>query len=73
MKCVSVRSLKNPLTYPSQGCKDVEDKLGDLVLWLTKLKNSVTTASADGNHEEAERRKELARFLSHPRHLVDSS
>ena len=73
MKCVSAGPDTNPLTRPSQGCKEVEDKLGDLVLWLTKLKNSVTTTSADGNHEEAERRKELARFLSHPCHLVDSS
>ena len=73
MKWVSIGSLTNPLTYPPQGCKDVEDKLGDLVVWLTKLKDSVTTISADGNHDEAERRKELARFLSHPRHLVDSS
>ena len=71
MKCVSVESLANPLTYPSQGCKDIEDKLGDLIIWLTKLMDNVTTTSADGNHDEAERRKELARFLLHSRHLVD--
>ena len=49
------------LTYPSQGCKDVEDKLGELVLWLTKLNESVTTTNADDNPEEAERREQLIR------------
>ena len=72
-KLVSVRSRTIPLTYPSQGCKDVEDKLGDLVVWVTKLNNSVTTISADGNREEVERRKQLARFQFHPHRLVDWS
>ena len=38
----------------SQGCKDVEDKLGDPVLWLTKSRNSVAIISTEGNREEAE-------------------
>ena len=68
-KCVYIESSTIPLIYPSQGCKEVEEGLGDLVLWLTKLKNSVTIASADGNREEAERREQLTRFVSHPRYL----
>ena len=53
------------LTSPSQESKDVQDKLGDLEQWLTKLKGSLTTASAGVSCEEAERRKELMRFVSH--------
>ena len=71
-KCVSIGSPAISLTYPSQGCKDVEDKLGDLLIWLTKLKDSVLTTSAGGNHEEAERREQLTRFLSYPHRLADS-
>ena len=52
------------LTYPSQQSKDIEDKLGDLAPWLVKLKDSVATAGVDGNHEEAERRERLTRFVS---------
>ena len=55
----------------SQQCKDVEDKLGDLIPWLIKLKDSVTTASADGNHEEATRREQLTRYASYPRYPID--
>ena len=51
----------------------MEEKLGELVLWLTKLKDSVGTASSDDNPEEAERREQLTRFLSHPRHRANSS
>ena len=67
------RTVHNPTDTPgpSQGYKDVEDKLEDLVIWLTKLKNSVTSGIDSG--EEAKRREQLARFLSYPCHLVDSS
>ena len=61
------------LIHSSQESKDVEDKLGEFVLWLTKLKDSVGTASSNDNPEEAERREELIRFLSHPHHRANSS
>ena len=50
------------LIHPSQESQDVEDRLGDLVLWLTKLKDGVVTTSVDGNREEAERREQLTMF-----------
>ncbi|KAF9790951.1 hypothetical protein BJ322DRAFT_418044 [Thelephora terrestris] len=43
--------------------KDVEDKVGDLIPWLNKLKNNMTTASASGTNEETERREQLTRSL----------
>ena len=57
----------------TQGCKDVEDNLRDLVLWLTKLRDGMATTSSDENPPEMERREQLTRFL--PRHyrLADSS
>ena len=61
-KYVSVESPTISLTCPSQGYKDVEAKLEDLVLWLTRLKNTVTTTSVGDNREEAERREQLTRF-----------
>ena len=57
----------------TQGCKDVEDNLRDLVLWLTKLKDSLTTTSSDNNREEAERRNQLTRFPSYPYRITDST
>ena len=72
-KCVPIESLTISLTHPSQGCKDVEEKLGDLIIWLTKLKDGVLRTSADDNHDEAERREQLTRFLSYPLRLADSS
>lgn len=73
MKCVFIESRTTSLTYPFQGCKDVEDKLGELVLWLTKLKDSVAN-SADSNPQETERRNQLTRFVSYPyRSIADSS
>ena len=53
------------LTYSSQEFKDVEDKLDDLIPWLVKLKGSTTTARADDNPEDAERRRQLTRFVSY--------
>ena len=74
MTCVlSIESNPISLTYPSQGCKDVEDKLGDLVLWLIKLKDSVTATSADDNPQEAQRREHLTRFPSPFHPLSDPS
>ncbi|KAF9784597.1 hypothetical protein BJ322DRAFT_1195506 [Thelephora terrestris] len=43
--------------------KDVQEKLEDLIPWLTKLEDCVTKGSAGGSPEEAERRKELTRSL----------
>ena len=62
-----------PLSHSSQESKDVKDKLGDLVLWLTKLKDGVLTTSADENREEAERRAQLTRFALHPSHLLNQT
>ena len=68
-KCVSIESCTISLTCPSQGCKGVEAKLGDLVLWLTQL-NTVTTTNVGDKHEEAERREQ---FPSIPYHFTDPS
>lgn len=38
MKCVPIEWLAVPLAYPSHGCKGDEEKLGELVLLLVKLK-----------------------------------
>ena len=59
------------LTGPFQECKDIEDKIGDLIPWLIKLKDSVMTTSADGNDEETKRREQLIQCVSHLRRLVD--
>ena len=61
------------LTYLSQQSKDIEDNLRDLIPWLTKLKDTVTTPVADGNHEEAERRERLTRCVSYFDGLADPS
>jgi hypothetical protein len=66
MKCISIGFRMISLKYPSQGCKVVEETLRDLVTWLTKLKDSILTTTADDDREEAERREQLTRFLSHP-------
>ena len=73
MKCVSIQSRTILLTDLSQGCKDVQENLGDLVLWLTKLKDGMAITSSDENPQEVERREQLTRFLSHPYRLVDSN
>lgn len=73
MRCASVGSHKISLTHPFQGYKDVEDKLGDLATWLSKLKANGMTTSADVNPEEAERREHMKRFPSHSHRLAHSS
>ena len=50
------------LMCPPQQSKDVEDKLKDLDLWLSKLENTVTTTSLEINPEEAARRERFTRF-----------
>ena len=47
----------------------MKDKLGDLIPWVDKLKDSLTKTNDKDDHEEAERRTQLARFVSHPRYL----
>jgi len=64
-------SAPTPLTDSLQQSKDVEDKLGDLIPWLAKLKDSAMLTSVDGNREEAERREQLKRYVQHLRRLVD--
>ena len=54
------------LIHSSQESKDVRDKLGDLVQWLTKIKDGVLTTSAGDNREEAEGRAQLTRFPPRP-------
>jgi len=71
MTCVSIERYPDPADSSTQQSKDVQDKLGDLIPWLVKLKDSVTTAGANGNHEEAKRREQLIRCVSRPRCLVD--
>ena len=66
-------STPTPPTGSLQQSKDVEDKLGDLIPWLTKLKDSAALTSLGGNHEEAERRERLKRYVQHLRRLVDPS
>ena len=73
MKCVCINSRAISLISLFQGCKDVEDKLWELVLWLAKLKGSVAKTGAHANGKEAERRDQLARFLSHPFRLADKT
>jgi len=62
-----VRRKKYPtsLTDSSQQIQDVKDKLADLAPWVTKLKDSLTKANAEDDHEEVERRAQLAKFASH--------
>ena len=64
MMCIASKFSWAPLTGFSQQSKDVEDKLGDLILWLIKLKDGVTTASADGNHEETKRHEQLIQCVA---------
>ena len=64
-------SAPNLLTESLQQSKDVEDKLADLILWLTKLKDSATLASADGDHKEAERREQLKQCVQLLRRPAD--
>ena len=59
------------LTYLSQECQDVEEKLGDLVPWLTKLKGSMAIAHPDDNRDEVERREQLTRYVLHTYDLTD--
>ena len=59
------------LIHPFQESKDVEEKLGDLIPWLRKLKDDVMTLSADDSREEAERFGRLIRFLSCSYRLAD--
>ena len=69
--CVLIESCLDPADGLPQQCKDIEDKIGDLIPWLIKLKDSVTTVNADGNHEEVMRQDQLIRCASHPLYFVD--
>ena len=68
MMCVASKFSWAPLTDFSQQSKDVEDKLGDLIPWLIKLKDSVTMASADSNHEETKRREQSIQCVASSLH-----
>lgn len=52
------------LTYPSQQSKDVEDKLRDLIPWLTKLENTTATAGLGTSPEETAGREQFTQFAS---------
>ena len=58
---------------PFQESKDVEEKLRDLIPWISKLKDSVTSPGAGDNPEEVERLEQLIRFAPPPRRLTCSS
>lgn len=49
----------------------MKDKLEDLVPWVTKLKGSLTNANTEGDFDEVERRRQLAKFaLQHSSLIV---
>ena len=50
------------LTDSSQEIQDIKDKLGDLIPWVIKLKGSLVNANTKADHEEVERRTQLAKF-----------
>jgi hypothetical protein len=41
----------------------VKDQLNDLMPWLEKLQESLVKVNHDGDHEEIERRSQLAKFV----------
>jgi hypothetical protein len=43
----------------------VKDKLNDLIPWLEKLQENLLKADPNGDHEEVERRSQLAKFVSY--------
>ena len=43
----------------------MKDKLNDLIPWLNKLQESLAKVNPDDNHEEVERRSQLAKFVYH--------
>ena len=56
--------LQIPQAYATQEYKDVKDKLGDLIPWLEKLLVTFAKVNPNNDHDEAERRSELAKFAS---------
>ena len=58
------------VTGSSQECKDVKDKLEELIPWLTKLLEGLAKVDPNGDQQEAERRTELARFAQNQRYLT---
>jgi len=53
----------NALIKHYEQSENVQEEVGDLIPWLIKLKDIVTTASVDGNHEGVERREQLIQSL----------
>ena len=70
---VSVQSRTILLTSLLQGSKEIEDNLENLITPLAELNLSMQKSSAHNSRDEAERRKELTRFLAHPYRLIESS
>ena len=64
------RSSSTSLMNSPQEIQDVKDKLEDLTPWVTKLKDGLVNTAAKGDHKEAERRTQLAKFASHLRSLT---
>jgi len=48
----------------------VKDKLGDLIPWLEKLRDTLVKVNPDNDQEEVERRSQLAKFVSRLKSLV---
>jgi len=57
------------LTDFSQQSKDVNDKLNELIPWLTKLREGLAKVDANDDQQEVERRIQLARLASNRRPL----
>ena len=62
--CVGIKLPSIPLTIINQEYNDVKDKLNDLSPWLEKLLVTLAKVNPDDDHEEVERRSQLAKFVS---------
>ena len=58
------------LKEPSQEIQDVKDKLEALIPWVTRLEDTLAKANVKDDCEEAERRTQLEKFVSHLHYLV---
>ena len=58
------------VTGSSQQCKDVKDKLNELIPWLTKLLEGLAKVDPNGDQQEVERRTQLARLVPNQRPLA---
>ena len=68
--CVILHVSWARVTGSSQECKDVKDKLEELIPWLTKLLESLAKVDPKGDQQETERRTELARSALNQKSLT---